>query len=83
MARSTLEVAMKVCVLVAVLALAVAGLGGCRSGDMLTLSETNGEMQSRVARNIDETQRQIPDDILMMMLLDKPIRLSEKPIPSH
>jgi hypothetical protein len=74
---------MKVCVLMMGLAVAAAGLGGCRSGDMVSLSETSGEMDSRVARNVNETVRQIPDDVLMLLLLDKPIRLSEKPIPSH
>ena len=74
---------MKVCVMMLGLGLLVAGLGGCREGDMCSLSETNGEMGSRVARNVNETERQIPDDLLMMGLLDKPVRLSEKPIPSH
>jgi hypothetical protein len=75
---------MKLGVLVLGLA-AMAGIAGCasRPGDMLTLSETEGEYKNRLYRSVVETWRQIPDDLAMIGLVDKPIRLSEQSIPSH
>jgi len=67
------------------LGLAAVAFGGCqtRSGDMVTLSETKGEYENRINRSLVETVRQIPDDLAMIGLVDKPIRLSEQSIPSH
>jgi hypothetical protein len=82
--NSESEVSMKFGVLL--LGLAAAGfLGGCtqRAGDMVTLSETQGEYNNRISRSVIETVRQIPDDWAMIWLIDKPIRLSEQSIPSH
>jgi hypothetical protein len=90
MAWLSSEVSMKFGILL--LGMAAAGLGGCsgspgwvgpRSGDMVTLSETEGEYNNRINRSINETVRQIPDDVAMILLIDKPIRLSEQSIPSH
>jgi hypothetical protein len=74
---------MKLCMAMAGMAVALAAVSGCRQGDMVTLSDTQGEHDNRVARSLNETVRQIPDDVDMIMLWDKPIRLSEKPVPSH
>ena len=70
---------------VLMLGLAVVGFAGCQSrpGDMVTLSETGGEYGNRINRSLIETVRQIPDDLAMIGLVDKPIRLSEQSIPSH
>ena len=53
-------------------------LGGCE-----TLSETSGENAMRVAHSMDNTYKQIPDDVEMLLLVNKPIVLSEKPVPTH
>ena len=69
---------MKLGVLMMGLACGAFLLGGCE-----TLSQTAGENRNRVLRSMDTTAKQIPDDVQMLLLLDKPIRLTEKPVPSY
>ena len=69
---------MKLGVLMMGLAFGSFMLAGCE-----TLGETNGENWARVCHSIDPTVKQIPDDVEMLLMVDKPVRLSEKPVPSH
>ncbi len=68
--------------------------GGC-GGDKVTASEVRRDMspelysvsQSRqqelnmIARSVDHTSRQFWDDLAWLMLLDRPLHLTEYPIP--
>lgn len=69
---------MKLGLVMAGLIVGTAMLGGCE-----TLSQTPGENANQVWHAMDTTAKQIPDDVEMLLLIDKPIRLSEKPVPRH
>lgn len=51
-------------------------LGGCQ-----TLTDTPGSNANRMGQAMSTDLRQVPDDAETIMLLDRPIQLSDKPIP--
>jgi hypothetical protein len=76
--------------------LAASVLGGCNNGpdritgddirddmspELQTLGMTREQHKNRTARSIDTTLRQVWDDIDMILLLDRPIRLHRYQIP--
>jgi|GEM_PF-1794551 len=68
----------------AMAALALLSLGsltlttGCE-----TLSETSAENGNRKWHHLDTNRRQIAEDVDMLLLLDRPSWLSEKPVPNQ
>jgi len=71
----------------------IAGLTGCKkeitansvrddmSPGLKSMAESNEQMKNRHARTFDTNFRQIPDDIDMILLFDRPVRLSPYVIP--
>jgi hypothetical protein len=68
-------------------------LGGCHSPvsakgvrnnpspELQSIAMTKGQRKNRHARTHDTTMRQIHDHLDMILLFDRPVRLSEYPIP--
>ncbi len=56
--------------------LALLPLTGCES-----LTDTPAENGNRMVHAMDTNGKQIPDDVERILLLDRPTRLTEKPVP--
>jgi hypothetical protein len=71
------------------------GAGGCddnkitadkvrrdMSPELQSVAMTHEQRKNREARNVDTTMRQFWDDLDMILLLDKPVRLTRYPLPN-
>jgi hypothetical protein len=76
--------------------LAISMVGGCNNGpdritaddvrddmspELQTMALTREQHKNQIARSIDTTLRQFWDDVDVVLLLDRPVRLSRYQIP--
>ena len=49
--------------------------------ELYSTADTREQYKNRIAVSIDHTSRQASDDLAWLLLLDKPLHLTEYPIP--